>query len=87
MDGKLLTEYFFHAGGLFSKRADHTDCAFVSVLNYRFKVILDGIKGYVEDVTTCDFPQRENWFTMKDDAYEDLCKMLDPSRGDAEIAD
>jgi 3-methyl-2-oxobutanoate hydroxymethyltransferase len=40
------------------------------------KIILDGIKGYVEDVTTCDFPQRENWFTMKDDAYEDLLKML-----------
>jgi 3-methyl-2-oxobutanoate hydroxymethyltransferase len=28
------------------------------------QVILDGIKQYVEDVTTCDFPQRENWFTM-----------------------
>jgi 3-methyl-2-oxobutanoate hydroxymethyltransferase len=41
------------------------------------KVILDGIKGYVEDVTTRDFPQRENWFTMKDDAYEDLLKLLD----------
>jgi 3-methyl-2-oxobutanoate hydroxymethyltransferase len=41
------------------------------------KIILDGIKGYVEDVTTCDFPQRENWFTMKDDAYEALLKLLE----------
>lgn len=41
------------------------------------KIILDGIKGYVEDVTTRDFPQRENWFTMKDDAYEDLLKMFE----------
>ena len=40
------------------------------------QVILDGIKQYVDDVTTHDFPQRENWFTMKDDAYEDLLKML-----------
>lgn len=41
------------------------------------KVILDGIKQYVEDVTTRDFPQRENWFTMKDDAFSDLRRLLD----------
>ena len=40
------------------------------------QVILDGLKQYAEDVTTLDFPQRENWFTMKDDAYEDLLKLL-----------
>jgi len=26
----------------------------------------DGLKQYVQDVTTRDFPQRENWFTMSD---------------------
>jgi 3-methyl-2-oxobutanoate hydroxymethyltransferase len=41
------------------------------------QVILDGIKQYVEDVTTHDFPQRENWFTMKDEAFEDLEKLLE----------
>jgi len=41
------------------------------------QVILDGVKQYVEDVTTRDFPQRENWFTMKDAAYEDLLGMFD----------
>jgi 3-methyl-2-oxobutanoate hydroxymethyltransferase len=41
------------------------------------QVILDGIKGYVEDVTTRDFPQPENWFTMKDEAYDELSKLLD----------
>jgi 3-methyl-2-oxobutanoate hydroxymethyltransferase len=41
------------------------------------QVILDGIKQYVEDVTTRDFPQRENWFTMKDEAFGDLEKLLE----------
>jgi 3-methyl-2-oxobutanoate hydroxymethyltransferase len=41
------------------------------------KTIVDGLKQYAADVTERDFPQRENWFTMKDDAYEDLLKMLD----------
>jgi len=41
------------------------------------KIITDGLKQYAADVTDRDFPQRENWFTMKDDAYEDLLKMLD----------
>ena len=40
------------------------------------KVILDGIKQYAEDVTTLDFPQRENWFTMKDEAFADLTNLL-----------
>jgi 3-methyl-2-oxobutanoate hydroxymethyltransferase len=40
------------------------------------KVILDGIAQYAEDVTTRDFPQRENWFTMKDDAFEELKRLL-----------
>jgi 3-methyl-2-oxobutanoate hydroxymethyltransferase len=41
------------------------------------QVILDGISQYVEDVVTCDFPQRENWFTMKDAAFEELSKLLE----------
>jgi 3-methyl-2-oxobutanoate hydroxymethyltransferase len=41
------------------------------------KVILDGIKQYADDVTTRDFPQRENWFTMKDDAFEELEGLLE----------
>jgi 3-methyl-2-oxobutanoate hydroxymethyltransferase len=41
------------------------------------QVILDGIKQYCEDVTTRDFPQRENWFTMKDEAFDDLGKLLE----------
>jgi 3-methyl-2-oxobutanoate hydroxymethyltransferase len=41
------------------------------------QVILDGIKQYVHDVTTRDFPQRDNWFTMKDAAFEELSHQLD----------
>jgi len=40
------------------------------------KIIVDGLKQYAEDVIDRDFPQRENWFTMKDQAYEDLLRML-----------
>jgi 3-methyl-2-oxobutanoate hydroxymethyltransferase len=40
------------------------------------QVILDGVKQYVEDVTTRDFPQQENWFTMKDEAYDELTRLL-----------
>ena len=41
------------------------------------QVILDGIKKYVEDVVTYDFPQRENWFTMKDEAFAELKESLE----------
>lgn len=40
------------------------------------KIIVDGLKQYAADVIDRGFPQRENWFTMKDEAYEDLLKML-----------
>jgi 3-methyl-2-oxobutanoate hydroxymethyltransferase len=40
------------------------------------RIIVDGLKQYAADVIDRDFPQRENWFTMKDEAYEDLLKML-----------
>ena len=41
------------------------------------KVILDGLKQYVAEVTTKAFPTRENYFTMKDEEYEELLKILD----------
>ena len=41
------------------------------------QVIIDGLKQYVQDVTTRDFPQRENWFTMPDEAYAELSRLLE----------
>ncbi len=41
------------------------------------KIILDGLKQYVQDVTSADFPQRENWFTIKDEAFAELQAMLE----------
>jgi 3-methyl-2-oxobutanoate hydroxymethyltransferase len=41
------------------------------------QAILGGLKQYVEDVTTKDFPQRENWFRMRNSAYEELTQELD----------
>jgi 3-methyl-2-oxobutanoate hydroxymethyltransferase len=40
------------------------------------EVILNGLKQYVQEVIAQDFPQREHWFTMKDDDYEALLKTL-----------
>lgn len=40
-------------------------------------VILDGLKSYVEEVTSRSFPQPENWFKMKDEDYNDLQELLD----------
>lgn len=40
------------------------------------EVILDGLKGYVTEVTSGDFPAEENYFGMKDEDYEDLLDML-----------
>jgi 3-methyl-2-oxobutanoate hydroxymethyltransferase len=40
------------------------------------KVILDGLKQYVQEVSDKSFPQTENWFTMPDDEYEELLQML-----------
>jgi 3-methyl-2-oxobutanoate hydroxymethyltransferase len=41
------------------------------------KVILDGLKQYVQEVSDKSFPQPENWFGMPDDEYEELLEMLD----------
>ncbi|MEA2007702.1 MAG: 3-methyl-2-oxobutanoate hydroxymethyltransferase [Chloroflexota bacterium] len=40
------------------------------------EVILDGLKGYVGEVKDETFPQRENWFTMKDEEYDDLMELM-----------
>ena len=41
------------------------------------EVILNGLKQYVAEVTERQFPQPENYFTIKDDEYQDLLDMLD----------
>src|SRR5512136_2370908 len=40
------------------------------------EVILNGLKGYVQEVTSKQFPQPENWFGMTDEEYNELTKML-----------
>ncbi len=41
------------------------------------EVILKGLQQYVQEVKDTSFPQREHWFTMKDDAYGELMDELD----------
>jgi len=41
------------------------------------EVILNGLKQYVQEVSEQTFPQPENWFSMPDEEYEELIKMLD----------
>jgi 3-methyl-2-oxobutanoate hydroxymethyltransferase len=36
------------------------------------EVILNGLKGYVQEVTEKTFPQPENWFGMKDEEFDEL---------------
>jgi 3-methyl-2-oxobutanoate hydroxymethyltransferase len=40
------------------------------------KVILEGLQGYVREVTEGTFPQPENWFGMKDEEYDELLRLL-----------
>jgi 3-methyl-2-oxobutanoate hydroxymethyltransferase len=40
------------------------------------EVILNGLKQYVQEVTTRVFPERENYFTIPDEEYDKLLKML-----------
>jgi 3-methyl-2-oxobutanoate hydroxymethyltransferase len=40
------------------------------------KVILDGLKEYVQEVTDRSFPQPENWFEMPEEEYQELMSML-----------
>ncbi len=41
------------------------------------EVILNGLKGYVDEVSSKSFPAQENWFGMPDDEYEELVNMID----------
>jgi 3-methyl-2-oxobutanoate hydroxymethyltransferase len=40
------------------------------------KVILDGLKEYVRQVSGREFPQPENWFGMPDEEYAELRRLL-----------
>lgn len=41
------------------------------------QVILEGVQQYVSEVTSGAFPQPENYFGMKEEAYQELLDMLD----------
>ena len=41
------------------------------------EVILNGLKQYVDEVTTKEFPEQERYFGMKGEEYEELLAMLD----------
>lgn len=41
------------------------------------EVILNGLKKYVEEVTTRQFPQPENWFGISDEEYAELLRLLE----------
>ncbi|MBN1963376.1 MAG: 3-methyl-2-oxobutanoate hydroxymethyltransferase [Anaerolineae bacterium] len=40
------------------------------------EVILNGLKQYVQEVIGQDFPQRENWFTIQDDVFDEVRALL-----------
>jgi 3-methyl-2-oxobutanoate hydroxymethyltransferase len=40
------------------------------------EVILNGLKQYVQEVQGGAFPQPEHWFTLKDEAYNELLDLL-----------
>jgi 3-methyl-2-oxobutanoate hydroxymethyltransferase len=41
------------------------------------EVILSGLSQYTQEVGDKTFPQPENWFTIKDEAYQELLALLD----------
>lgn len=41
------------------------------------EVILRGLQQYVLEVATKEFPQAENWFTIKEDEFEELLRLLE----------
>jgi 3-methyl-2-oxobutanoate hydroxymethyltransferase len=41
------------------------------------EVILNGLKDYHDEVKAKQFPARENWFSMQDEEFENLKKLLD----------
>jgi 3-methyl-2-oxobutanoate hydroxymethyltransferase len=40
------------------------------------EVILNGLQGYVSEVSDKSFPQPENWFGMPDEEYDELLTLL-----------
>ncbi len=40
------------------------------------KVIQEGLNQYVQEVTQRSFPQKENWFGMPDEEYDELIRLL-----------
>ena len=40
------------------------------------EVILNGLKQYVEEVSSHAFPQPDNWFAMPDEEYEELLTLI-----------
>jgi 3-methyl-2-oxobutanoate hydroxymethyltransferase len=41
------------------------------------EVILNGLKRYHDEVIAGNFPQKENWFSIKDEEYAELVEMLE----------
>ena len=41
------------------------------------EVILNGLRRYHDEVIGRSFPQKENWFSIKDEEYAELVEMLD----------
>lgn len=41
------------------------------------EVILNGLKDYHDEVKAKQFPARENWFSMQDEEFDNLKKLLD----------
>jgi ketopantoate hydroxymethyltransferase len=41
------------------------------------EVILNGLKRYHDEVIARNFPQKENWFSIKDEEYAELVEMLE----------
>jgi 3-methyl-2-oxobutanoate hydroxymethyltransferase len=70
-DGQLLI--FHDMFGLYPKFKPRM----AKVFGDAGKVIGDGLKQYVSEVTSGQFPQPENWFGIKDDEYDELLDMLD----------
>jgi 3-methyl-2-oxobutanoate hydroxymethyltransferase len=45
------------------------------------EVILNGLKQYVMEVNDKSFPEKQNYFGMKDEEYEDLLAMVQKEQG------
>lgn len=41
------------------------------------EIILKGLQQYILEVATKEFPQSENWFTIKEDEFEELLRLLE----------